>query len=145
MAETLSRILITTTALSGTAASPALTSLVQRLVGWRRSGNTRLGGGMARGYSKITGVIDVDQRLLVPTVERLTKESGGTPKRYRDFRELLKEEYPDICIVATPDHWHPLITIEALKHGAHVYVEKPISHTNKEGRAMVNAARKYLR
>jgi hypothetical protein len=42
--------------------------------------------------------------------------------------------------VATPDHWHPLITI-AVKAGAHVYVEKPISHTIKEGRAMVKAAR----
>ena len=43
--------------------------------------------------------------------------------------------------MATPDHWHPLITIEAVKAGAHVYVEKPIGHTIEEGRAMVNAAR----
>ena len=111
------------------------------LVGCGWWGNNILGEAMASGDCKITAVCDVDQRLLDPTAERVTKESGATPKRYRDFRELLKEEYPDICIVATPDHWHPLITIEALKHGAHVYVEKPISHTNKEGRAMVNAAR----
>jgi len=43
--------------------------------------------------------------------------------------------------VATPDHWHPLITIEAVNAGAHVYVEKPIGHTIEEGRAMVNASR----
>ena len=43
--------------------------------------------------------------------------------------------------MATPDHWHPLAAIAAVNAGAHVYVEKPISHTVKEGRAMVNAAR----
>jgi len=48
---------------------------------------------------------------------------------------------PEIVIVGTPDHWHPLIMIAAVKAGAHVYVEKPIGHTIMEGRAMVNAAR----
>ena len=54
---------------------------------------------------------------------------------------MLDKEKPDICIVATPDHWHPLIMIAAVQNGAHVYVEKPIGHTIMEGRAMVNAAR----
>lgn len=48
---------------------------------------------------------------------------------------------PEIVIVATPDHWHPLIMIAAVETGAHVYVEKPISHTVLEGVAMVKAAR----
>src|SRR6185312_10417025 len=48
-------------------------------------------------------------------------------------------------IVATPDHWHPLIMIAAVKAGAHVYVEKPIGHTINEGKAMVKAARDYDR
>jgi predicted dehydrogenase len=71
-------------------------------------------------------------------VEKLT---GVAPKKYKDFRDLLKEQKPDIAIVATPDHWHPLITIAACEAGAHVYVEKPIGHTVLEGRAMVAAAR----
>jgi predicted dehydrogenase len=54
---------------------------------------------------------------------------------------MLDKERPEICIVATPDHWHPLVTIAAVKSGAHVYVEKPIGHTIREGRAMVKAAR----
>src|SRR5206468_12160507 len=44
-------------------------------------------------------------------------------------------------ILTTPDHWHPLVMIAAVKAGAHVYVENPIGHTIREGRAMVNAAR----
>ena len=62
-------------------------------------------------------------------------------KAYADYRELLAKEKPDIVIVATPDHWHALPTIAAVKAGAHVYVEKPIAHTIAEGRAMVKAAR----
>ncbi len=115
------------------------------LVGCGWWGNNLLGEAMACGDCKITALCDVDRRMLDNTAERVNKESGGTPKKYSDFREMLNGEYPDICIVATPDHWHPLVTIEAVKHGAHVYVEKPIGHTIKEGRAMVNAARKYLR
>ena len=48
---------------------------------------------------------------------------------------------PDIAIIGTPDHWHALPMIAAVRGGAHVYVEKPIAHTIAEGRAMVNAAR----
>lgn len=115
------------------------------LIGCGWWGNNILGEAMASKECKITALCDVDQRLLDVTADRVTKETGKVPRKYRDFRTLLKEEYPDIVIVATPDHWHPLNTIEALKHGAHVYVEKPICHTIQEGRAMVSAARKYLR
>ena len=112
------------------------------LIGCGWWGNNILGEAMASGQCKIVGVCDVDQRQLNPTAERISKEMGAEPKRYRDFRELLNELKPEICIVATPDHWHPLITIAAVETGAHVYVEKPISHTIEEGRAMVNAARR---
>jgi len=75
-------------------------------------------------------------------VGKLTSDS---PKIYKDYRELLEKEKPQIVIVATPDHWHPLAAIAAMKAGAHVYVEKPISHTIHEGRAMVKAAREHGR
>ena len=73
--------------------------------------------------------------------EEAAKWTSDVPKQYEDYREMLEKEKPDIAIVATPDHWHPLPTIAAVKAGAHVYVEKPIGHTIMEGRAMVNAAR----
>src|SRR6266487_5522517 len=94
------------------------------------------------GQSKIVALCDVDERQLHTASKELNKWSSDEPKLYKDYRELLQKEKPEIVIVATPDHWHPLIAIAAMDAGAHVYVEKPISHTIQEGRAMVNAARK---
>ena len=115
------------------------------LIGCGWWGNNILGEAMASGACPIVGVCDVDQRMSHPTAARVEMETGVRPKVYGDFRELLAAEKPDIAIVATPDHWHPLITIAAVESGAHVYVEKPIGHTLKEGRAMVNAARRNER
>lgn len=89
----------------------------------------------------LAAMCDVDRKQLEPAVAEVEKLTGAAPKKYEDFRELLDREKPDVVIVATPDHWHPLITIAAVQAGAHVYVEKPISHTVLEGLAMVKAAR----
>lgn len=96
---------------------------------------------MAAGRSNVVALCDVDQDALDVTAEEVTDLSGATPKKYRDYRELFEKEKIDIAIVATPDHWHSLITIAALEAGAHVFVEKPTGHTIVESRAMVNAAR----
>lgn len=96
---------------------------------------------IAAGQSKVVALCDVDERILERSCQEVQKLCSDSPKRYIDYRELLEKEKPEIVINATPDHWHALITIDAVKAGAHVYVEKPISHTIREGRAMVNAAR----
>ncbi|MBE3097008.1 MAG: Gfo/Idh/MocA family oxidoreductase [Planctomycetes bacterium] len=93
------------------------------------------------GQSTVVALCDVDENQLAPAAADIEKRTGQAPKKYKDYRELLEREKPDIAIVATPDHWHPLAMIAAVKAGAHVYVEKPICHTIQEGRAMVNAAR----
>ncbi|HAK97693.1 MAG TPA: oxidoreductase [Planctomycetes bacterium] len=93
------------------------------------------------GRCTLAAMCDVDRAALDAAAAQVEKLTGTAPAKYDDFRNLLAEAKPDIAIVATPDHWHPLITIAAVEAGAHVYVEKPISHTVKEGRAMVNAAR----
>ena len=111
------------------------------LIGCGWWGNNILGEAMASGECQIVGLCDVDARFLNRTVERVKQDTGDTAKAYPDFRELLGKEKPEICIIATPDHWHPLQTIAAVQAGAHVYVEKPISHTIREGQAMVEAAR----
>lgn len=122
-------------------AEPASRKFRTALIGCGWWGNNILGEAMASGQCQITGLCDVDQRLLDPTAQRVEKQTGDHPKKYGDFRALLEAQKPEICIIGTPDHWHPLMTIAAVKAGAHVYVEKPIGHTIKEGRAMVQAAR----
>lgn len=111
------------------------------LIGTGWWGKNILREAMASGECKIVALCDVDERFLNPAAENVQKLTGEAPVKYRDYRELLEREKPEIVIVATPDHWHPLQTIAGVKAGAHVYVEKPISHTVKEGCAMVKAAR----
>ncbi len=143
------RTFIRDAALAGAVLATAPTILAQSrapkyrtaLIGTGWWGGNILGEAMASGECKITALCDVDARYLYPTKERVTKMTGDDPNTYRDYRELFAREKVDIAIVATPDHWHPLVMIEAVKAGAHVFVEKPISHTVQEGRAMVNAAR----
>jgi predicted dehydrogenase len=96
---------------------------------------------MAAGQAKVVALADVDENALVSSAEQVQDRNGDEPKQYRDYRELLDREKPEIVIVATPDHWHALTTIAALKAGAHVFVEKPTGHTVKESRAMLDAAR----
>ncbi len=96
---------------------------------------------MAAGESQVIAICDVDENQINPAAAEINKLSGDQPKLYKDYRELLAKEKPEMVIVGTPDHWHALCAIAAIESGAHVYVEKPIGHTVKEGRAMVNAAR----
>ena len=100
---------------------------------------------MAAGTSQVVALCDVDENQLDTAMAEVEKLSSDRPRRYRDYRELLAQEKPELVIVATPDHWHPLIMIAAVEAGAHVYVEKPISHTINEGKAMVAAARQHDR
>jgi predicted dehydrogenase len=96
---------------------------------------------VAAGQSKVTALCDVDTRALATCADEVNDLTGEKPKVYQDFRELFDREKPEIVIVATPDHWHALLTIAALKAGAHVFVEKPTGHTVNESKAMVKAAR----
>ncbi len=93
------------------------------------------------GQSKVVALCDADRSQMEKAAAEVTSLNGDKPKFYGDYRELLSREKPDIVIVATPDHWHPLIAIAAMKAGAHVYVEKPVCHTIDEGKAMVRTAR----
>lgn len=64
---------------------------------------------------------------------------------YVDFRELLARKDIDAVVIATPDHWHAAMSVKAAEAGKDIYCEKPLALTIREGRAMVNAARKYNR
>lgn len=95
---------------------------------------------------EVVSLCDVDSKMLSEASDLVTqKQKGKSPRTYSDYRKMLAEKDLDIVLVATPDHWHALPTIEALKAGADVYVQKPISVDIAEGEAMLAAARKYNR
>ena len=96
---------------------------------------------LASGQCSAVALADPDPSQMEKASGEITKLSSDQPRRYKDYREMLRKERPDIVIVATPDHWHALQTIDALKSGAHVFVEKPIGHTVNESNAMFKAAR----
>ncbi|HAV64690.1 MAG TPA: oxidoreductase, partial [Verrucomicrobiales bacterium] len=111
------------------------------LIGSGWWGKNILREAMASGRCQVVALADVDANILEISAEQVNDLSGDTPKLYRDYRELLTREKPDVVIIATPDHWHALNTIDALKAGAHVFVEKPTGHSVNESRAMLKAAR----
>lgn len=111
------------------------------LIGTGWWGMNILNEAMAAGKTKVVALCDVDPNQLEVSAEQVTDASGDKPKMYRDYRELLEKEDVEIAIIATPDHWHALQTIAALKAGAHVFVEKPTGHTIGESQAMLSAAR----
>lgn len=96
---------------------------------------------------EVVSLCDVDSNLLSEAAQMVSQrqKSGKKPRTYSDYRKMLAEKDLDIVLIGTPDHWHALQAIEALKSGAHVYVQKPISVDVLEGEAMVAAARKYNR
>lgn len=100
---------------------------------------------IAEGNSRVVGMCDVDAPQLNKAREEVQNLTGNLPYVYEDYEELLQKEKPEIVIVATPDHWHALAGIAAIQAGADVYLEKPISHTQQEGLAILQNARKYER
>ena len=96
---------------------------------------------------EVVSLCDVDEHMLsgAASIVAQRQRSKKTPRTYRDYRQMLNERDLDLLLVAPPDHWHALIAIEAMKSGADVYVQKPISRDVNEGRAMVDAARRLGR
>ncbi len=94
---------------------------------------------------EVIALCDVDKNLLSEAANMVSQRqrSKKKPLLYSNYKKMLADNKLDIVLIGTPDHWHALQTIDALKAGAHVYVQKPISVDIIEGEAMVAAARKY--
>ncbi|HZS09616.1 MAG TPA: Gfo/Idh/MocA family oxidoreductase [Blastocatellia bacterium] len=80
-----------------------------------------------------------------PNAAAAKEWAGPSTRAYQDFRKLLEQKDVDAVHIATPDHWHAIITVLACQAGKDVYVEKPLAHNIREGRAMVTAARRHNR
>ena len=96
---------------------------------------------------EVVSLCDVDSEMLKNAADMVAsrQKSGKRPRVYADYREMLKERDLDIIEVATPDHWHALTAIAAMKAGADLYLQKPVSVDVAEGKAILAASRKYNR
>ena len=93
--------------------------------------------------ARVTHVCDVDSHTMAKFAAATQKMMGEAPATDGDFRRILEKKDVDAVTIATPDHWHTPMAIDALKAGKHVYVEKPCSHNPAEGALLVAAQRKY--
>ena len=136
--------LATTAAMAVSARSSQATSANDEIsVGFISCGGRAMG--LMGSFDKIDGVniealCDPDERRIARAAERFPKA-----KKFTDLRDLIADSNIDVVVVATCNHWHCLASIWAMEAGKDVYVEKPLSHSQWEGRQTVAAARKYGR
>jgi predicted dehydrogenase len=114
------------------------------VVGLRGRGKNHIDGFSQLPGVRLAAICDVDRELLEQALRRQSG-AGNKPKTYLDYRRLMEDRDVDLVSIATPNHTHALISIEAMMAGKDVYVEKPVSHNVWEGQQIVNAARKYKR
>jgi predicted dehydrogenase len=93
----------------------------------------------------ITYLVDPDTRTYGKRLRQIAAAGGRAPSTVQDIRRVLEDKDVDVVSIATPNHWHALMTIWACQAGKDVYVEKPCSHNVHEGRIAVEAARHYQR
>jgi len=132
---------LTSRALGGEGRAPASDVILTGHIGVGGMGSGHLGHILGRGDARVAAVCDIDEARCDAAYSR----TGGTARKFHDFRELLDQPDIDAVVIASPDHWHPLHTLHACQAGKDVYVEKPLSVTIREGQAMVAAARRYNR
>lgn len=135
--------------ITGTKASGKVLGANDRLriavAGLNGRGKSHLAGWMEQDNVEIAYLIDPDKNVLSGAMKSVESKSKGkfTTKAVSDVREALQDKSVDAISVATPNHWHSLMTIWAAQAGKHVYVEKPMSHDCEEGRVAVAAQKKY--
>jgi predicted dehydrogenase len=91
---------------------------------------------------RIRAICDVYEPNLENALSAATKAQGSAPKAYRNYKELLADKSIDAVLIATPEHWHQRMVLDALAAGKDVYVEKPLCHTPEEGIELVEAEKR---
>jgi len=122
-------------------------------IGTGKQGRTLTNYFLKTGEIKIGAISEVYQAKAQLTLDSIKTFYQKNPTAgiysdipvYNDFRELLALKNIDAVVIASPDHWHAAMAVRAAEAGKDIYCEKPLSLTVKEGRAMVNAARKNKR
>ncbi len=113
------------------------------VVGVKGRGMSHVDGFNGVNNCEIATVCDCDAGVIGSAMKKITEVRGEAPKYEKDIRKVLDDKSIDIIAIATPNHWHSLAAVWAMRAGKDVYVEKPVSHNVREGRLVVEAARKY--
>jgi len=138
--------LIPSSALGDDKHLPASERIVMGGIGIGNMGSGDLRSFLGRKEVQYVAVCDVKKTAREGAKSQVDKKYKNTDcKIYGDFREVLARGDIDAVHVATPDHWHAIVVIEACRNGKDVYCQKPESRTIREGRLMVQAARRYAR
>jgi predicted dehydrogenase len=120
--------------------------IVMGCIGMGGQGRGDMGGFLGFEEVQVVAVCDAVGQHRQLAKEAVDQRYGNTDcKACGDFREIIGRGDIDAVLIATPDHWHAIISIEAMKRGKDVYCEKPETLTIREGRQMVEIARRYGR
>ncbi len=126
--------------------APASERLVVGVIGTGGQGRGLINNFLGHKDVEIAAVCDVDSRHLDLARQLVAKRAGKKDcKGYKDYRQLIAHKGLNAVIVATPDHWHALASVAALKANLDVYCEKPLANSIGEGRAICEAARQSRR
>ena len=138
-----------TFAISGTKSSGKIIGANDRVnvavCGIKGRGASHIGGHGRQKNVTISHLVDPDSRLFEGRKKFVQSKFKNTPECVQDVRKVLDNNEVDVISIATPNHWHSLMSIWACQAGKDVYVEKPLSHNLFEGRKLVEAAKKYKR
>jgi predicted dehydrogenase len=124
------------------AKGPASDRLRVAVVGVKGRGMSHVAGFLGKNNCEIVAVCDCDEGVIAPAMDKITKAQGEAPKFVKDFRKLLDDKSIDVISAATPNHWHALMAVWAMRAGKDVYVEKPATHNVHEGRIMADTMAK---
>jgi predicted dehydrogenase len=100
---------------------------------------------LAHPECEIVSICDVDDGMIAKTLTRLGEIKRPRPDAVKDYRRVVERKDVDVVLVCTPDHWHALPAIEAMRAGKDVYVEKPLATSVLESKAVRDAARETKR
>jgi predicted dehydrogenase len=93
-------------------------------------------------FADFAALADVDADVLAENVVRVEKATGRKPEAHADYRRILDRKDIDAVMIATPDHWHTKIALEAMAAGKDVYCEKPLTLTIDEGKQIERAVKR---
>ncbi|MCO5053436.1 MAG: Gfo/Idh/MocA family oxidoreductase [Verrucomicrobiae bacterium] len=116
------------------------------MIGCGGMGRGNMGGFLNHGNCQVVAVCDVDQKHLQDAINTVNAHYKNQDcKGYHDYRELLARPDIDAVMIATPDHWHALVAVEAASQGKDIYGEKPLARTIAEQQAIVKAVQENQR